>query len=250
MKKDKIGAIVAVALVTTTIGVGVKLSNEIESQKDTIDNLKSEINIKDINNKNLTNEINEALIKLNDVEKEVTELNEELVRARREIEECNRVTSFNHLNALEKSGATATHMRRALKNTGLYYDAEYFVEAEELYGINAYFIAGIAAFESSWGTSNRAINQNNLTGYAVYSSASRGKDFGGGRRENILETARLLKEDYLTEGGSSFNGYRVEDVNTKYCFDESGTYADYSWCTNIISIAYDLKNKGNNFSQI
>lgn len=49
--------------------------------------------------------------------------------------------------------------------------ASAFVEAEKKYGVNAFFMAGIVALESGFATSRRAIEDNNLTGYEVYSDS-------------------------------------------------------------------------------
>lgn len=166
--------------------------------------------------------------------------------ARQRIARINAKVSFNHMNVLELSGVTEVHMRRALEGTGLEDVADAFVAVEEEFGVNAFLVAAIAAQESAWGTSERSIYQNNLTGHAVYNSNAKGTYFET-RSESVMNTGELLKNEYLTPGGHSFNGYSVEAINERYCFEEDGVTVDYDWCRSVISIAYDLKNKANNF---
>lgn len=127
----------------------------------------------------------------------------------------------------------------ALQDTELYKLIPYFIEAEETYGVNVFALIGLVANESSWGTSTRAVNDNNLTGYAVYSVNSRGKVFSS-KRESILETARMLKTDYLDPEGIWFNGKSLWDVNKKYCVTPGN---EYKWANTINKISYKLQNK-------
>lgn len=253
MKRRDILTVVLAIVTASSIGHGIKqsetiedllnqaveLNESIEKQNSNIDELN-----KDISDLSQVNEENEQVIA--DLKTELENRLKELEDARQRIAKINAKVSFNHLNALEKSGATEVHMRRALKGTALEKVASAFSDAEEEYGVNAFFVAAIAAWESGWGTSDRAVYQNNLTGHAVYNSAAAGSTFSSWY-QSVMDTAKLLKNDYLTPGGISFNGYRVEDVNERYCFLEDGKTVDYNWCRGIISIAYDLKNKANNF---
>lgn len=197
--------------------------------------------------------INDELEK---VKKENEHLNEDLVEtlkqvndAKHLIEKYNADVSFNENDVTKTSNTTENHMKRALKDTGLYKDSYYFVKAEEEYGVNAYFLAAICANESSWGNSSRAINQNNLTGYAVYSRNARGATFSSSE-ESIMTTAKLLKENYLTPDAICFNGYSVVDVNKKYCFLQDQKTIDYDWSKTVTRIAKDLIERANNFKKI
>ncbi|CEQ01711.1 S-layer protein [[Clostridium] sordellii] len=107
-----------------------------------------------------------------------------------------------------------------------------FVDAEEKYGVNAIFLLSLVSQESNYAKSSRAINNNNLTGYAVYSNDSEGRSFNS-KYDSILSTARLLREDYLNENGKYFKGLDIYSVNSSYCVTED----KYSWSRNIISIA-------------
>ena len=252
MKKDIIIAILAVTT-ASSIGYGINRNERASKLVEKANELTEIIESQNINIEELTKNISD-LSQANKENEEIigslrTELEnrlKELEEARQRIAKIKSRVSFNHLNALEVSGSTYTHMKRALKGTALESVANSFVRAEEKFGINAFLIAAIAAQESGWGTSARSKYQNNLTGYAVYSSDAKGSTFSSWD-ESIMSTAELLKKEYLTPGGHSFNGYRVEDINKRYCLKEDGITVDYDWCRNIISIAYNLKNKANNF---
>lgn len=149
-----------------------------------------------------------------------------------------------HANDLtEKSNLNVTEMENVLKDAPrgtLAKYAKYFVDAEEKYSVNAFALAAIAAQESAWGTSDRAINQNNLTGYAVYNSKSRGSSFSSAG-ESIMLTAKLLKENYLTPGAENFNGTSIQAANKDYCLKDDSSETDYGWSKNINSIAEELE---------
>lgn len=150
---------------------------------------------------------------------------------------------FNPDNLLEKSNLSVQDMYEALKNTSLYDLAPVYIEAENTYGINAIFLAGLCANESDWGRSNRAIQDNNLTGFGVFNSNSIGIN-ANSKRDNILMTAKCLKEKYLSPSGRYFSGYSISNVNSKYCLNSEG-FPDYSWSETITSICFDILNKIN-----
>ena len=95
-----------------------------------------------------------------------------------EMIEINRVEGVTYLreNVTVISGITEDEMKEVLMNTTgsktMAHLASAFVEAEKKYGVNAFFMAGIVALESGFATSRRAIEDNNLTGYEVYSDSS------------------------------------------------------------------------------
>ena len=184
-----------------------------------------------------------------ELNKELIDITKQLNDANYIIEKYNAKVSFNEHDVTKVSGTTLSHMQRALKNTELYDDAKSFVKAEGKYGINAYFVAAICANESSWGESNRARNQNNLSGYAVYTNSAKGATFES-REESIMATAKLLKETYLTPGAQNFNGYSIVDVNKKYCFLQDQKTIDYNWSSQVTAIASDLVYKANKFAKL
>lgn len=93
------------------------------------------------------------------------------------------------------------------------------VDAEEQFGVNAFTMAGIVALESGFATSRRAVEDNNLTGYEVYSDKSEGRLFSS-QYESIMHTAKHLSKNYLTKGGVYYRGLSVDAVQVNYCPDE------------------------------
>lgn len=139
---------------------------------------------------------------------------------------------YNKYNLTQVSNVSYDKLYSELKNTKLASLTSAFIEAEEKYGVNALFLTSVIALESGWGGSARAIKDNNLSGYAIY---SRGSSYSFlSKEECILETARLLGEDYLNPKGKYYNGTSVYDVNKKYS-------ASSDWSSKVDRIARDLK---------
>lgn len=120
------------------------------------------------------------------------------------------------------SGATASEIDRALAGTEMEGLGASFVEAEEKYGVNAWFLTGLAAHESNFGTSSIAQAKNNLFGFQAYDSSpyQSAKSFDS-FEEGIDSVAAYLKENYLSSSGKYFNGLGISDVNQKYATDEN-----------------------------
>lgn len=138
---------------------------------------------------------------------------------------------FNPMNVLEKSNISVDDMYLALDNTMLYDLAPVFIECENKYGINAIFLASLAAHESNWGKSRRAIEDNNLTGFGVYSDDAVGIN-APTKRDNLLQTASWLKEKYLTPGAVYYNGLSIQAINIRYCIGKNNL-SDFSWSDSI-----------------
>ena len=90
--------------------------------------------------------------------------------------------------------------------------AEIFIQAEVQTGVNARFLAAIAALESGWGKSDLAKYKDNLFGW----TCEYGYESFGTKQECILMVAQDIKDKYLTEGGAYFEGWTVEDVAKHY----------------------------------
>lgn len=150
----------------------------------------------------------------------------------------NNVT-FNQYDVTQLSGITGEEMYNVLIgiNGGtLAQFAWTFVDCENIYNVNAFFIAAIVAHESGWAKSDRSNYQNNLTGYAVYSDTATGTTFSS-KEECIYATAKLLRNDYLNPNGLYYNGVSVRGVNTRYCLGKDRRTTDYGWSVSISSIA-------------
>lgn len=88
-----------------------------------------------------------------------------------------------------------------------------FLAAEAEYGVDARFLAAVAAVESGWGESELARGKNNLfgwkgeSGYMAFNSPE----------ECIDHAAAFLAAEYLSPEGLYYNGLTVEDVAKHYC---------------------------------
>lgn len=142
---------------------------------------------------------------------------------------------FDPMDLLKKSNLTKDKAKKILKGTALEDCSDYFIECEEKYGVNAIGIMAIAVHESAWGTSRRAQEDHNLTGYGVYSDSAKGIN-APSKEENLLMTAKLLKESYLTKSGSHYKGTSLMAVNESYC-----TSGD--WAINVTTHAYTLMDR-------
>ena len=142
-----------------------------------------------------------------------------------ENKEKNRIQGISYLreNVTGISGITEVEMKEVLMNTTgsktMAHLANAFIKSEKEYGVNAFFMAGIVALESGFATSRRAVEDNNLTGYEVYSDSSEGRLFSS-HDESILHTARHLSKNYLKEDGIYYNGLSVDAIQLMYCPDE------------------------------
>lgn len=120
-----------------------------------------------------------------------------------------------------------------------------FIQAEKESKINALFLLALTKQESHWGNSNFGMNRNNLTGYNAQTlNPSRARSFNT-KDENVLETAKLLNEQYLNKSGLYYRGLSIYNVNTNYCQDKDNKPLT-SWSTNINSIAKTLGNNIHN----
>lgn len=133
------------------------------------------------------------------------------------------------------SNLTAEELHTGLDDTRLGYLTETFIECEHEYGVNAVFLASIAAHESGWGTSRRAINDHNYTGFGVYSNSAVGINDNTGQ-DNIRRTAEHLANNYLSPDGKYYNGVSVRSVHTKYC-------ATGGWTDGVCKHAETIMNK-------
>ena len=110
----------------------------------------------------------------------------------------------------KECGLTEEELAGRLKGLAAY--AGNFLEAEEDYGINACFLAAVAAAESGWGRSAMARNKNNIFGFGR-------KNFGS-VEEGIDYVAWFLRKNYINENGKYYKGTSVADIGKTYCPDE------------------------------
>lgn len=156
--------------------------------------------------------------------KDIEKLNEESKSPNINIDkERQKSVSYNREDVTQISRVTKEELKEVFNNyTGastMVNLADALVDAESIYGVNAFTMAAIVALESGFATSRRAIEDNNLTGYEVYSDDSQGRLFPS-QYESILQTARHLSENYLNEEGIYYEGLSVDDIQINYCPDE------------------------------
>lgn len=222
------------------INLYVENQKTINNMSTTIDNLKNYSKTLREDIETLKESNDKAIQEKEAKEKELEELKTTYDELNEKYLEEIRPVSFNPYNLWEESNATVNDMAVALFGTGLEEVAYAYVKAEKEWGVNAIFLASLTAEESAWGNSSRAINQNNLSGYAVYSAGAEGRYFSS-KEESIMETAKLICQQYLKPTGAYYNGVSIYDVNTRYCPNDGG-----AWSSNISSIAYSLVSKINN----
>ena len=110
-----------------------------------------------------------------------------------------------------------------------------FVEAERETGVNAVFLASVAALESGWNTSEVAQGKNNLFGWT---SGSGYQQFES-KEACILYVAGKIKANYLSPDGCYFRGYTVEAVNEHY----NGAP---EWASQITQIMLEIQERSGN----
>lgn len=149
---------------------------------------------------------------------------------------------FNPNDVTELSNISVKQMRQILQDTDLQEFAPVYVKIEREFHINAIAICALSALESGWGTSKRAKEDHNYTGFGVYSNEAEGINAASGE-ENLLMTAKHIRSEYLTKGARYDNGPSLIGINTMYCVGDT-------WAYKIADIGYRLMAKlaNNNFS--
>ena len=236
-KRKVIYTMAAVALATCLNGCK---ATELESRT-TSDTLKKDVNTVKVSEV----ETNESVVKPRseqEAEKSVEEQKpaaeqkqevEEVVEIKEEVKkEVKDVKTphFNPNNLLEKSNLTRDDAYRMLKGSKLQSVSSHYIYAEETYGVNAIFLMGLTSLESGHGTSNIAINNNNIGGVrkgsGEYSSFSSWESC-------ISYIANLISKYYLKDDATYFGGRSIWDVNENYCENSD-------WADKIVSIGKGL----------
>lgn len=126
---------------------------------------------------------------------------------------------FNPYDITQISNISVDKLRQILKDNNrvnMAKCAQDFIDAEELYGVNAFVLAGIGVVESTDFTSHYAITRNNGFGIAAYDSNPNNAASFKSKRHAIMELAKLLKSGqyYVKAGRKS-----IWEINSKYCSD-------------------------------
>ena len=134
----------------------------------------------------------------------------------------NDVTKVSHLTSSQLISALNAYGGNA-KNFIPY--ATGFVTAENKYQINVFFLVGLNALESGWYTSSISRGCNNLGGVCQTSShpsngcgSNSNCAFGyyNSVPEYLDSQANMLRQNYLTPGGSYYSGVSLSQVYTRY----------------------------------
>ncbi|MHB1682682.1 MAG: glucosaminidase domain-containing protein [Bacilli bacterium] len=101
-----------------------------------------------------------------------------------------------------------------LQNSG-----QYFIEAQQTYGVNAQYLVAHAIIESAWGTSYFAENRNNLFGYMAYTSNPNAAATFRSVEYDINFQGWFVRNSYLDANGPFYNGPNLDGMNVDYATD-------------------------------
>ena len=161
---------------------------------------------------------------------------------------------FQYLPLRGKSGYSADEMNAMVNgklsssDSKMYNTGRTFVEKQNIYGVNALLMAGVAALESGWGTSSIAKQKNNLFGLnAVDSSPGESADSFSSVEACINDFAETyMSKRYLRAGWTYYHGGFLGDkasgINVSYA-------SDPYWGEKIASIAWEFDNANNKKDQ-
>jgi beta-N-acetylglucosaminidase len=179
----------------------------------------------------------EVQVQQSEIEKTTGRLTEKHMTNEHEI--TNRGSGASPYSFIVKSQSTVTayELNQAFEGTGLEGLGEAFVSAELNTGVNAVFLAGLAANESSWGHSYLANAKNNLFGFQAYDNdPTRSARSFSSKAECIAYVAQFLSEHYCDESGSYYRGGTIAAINTVYA-------TDGNWKNNVYSIMRTIERK-------
>lgn len=111
-----------------------------------------------------------------------------------------------------------------LKNQGspLYGLGQSYMEAQNLYGVDANYLVSHSILETGWGKSPIALAKNNLFGYGAYDS-NPGSDAGlfPSNDYAIRFEAWVVRQNYLNPGASLYVSPTLTGMNVNYATDPS-----------------------------
>ncbi|MBQ6817530.1 MAG: glucosaminidase domain-containing protein [Bacilli bacterium] len=107
----------------------------------------------------------------------------------------------------------------------LYSSGSYFMQMQQIYGVNPIMLLSISANESAWGRSYISIVKNNLFGMAAYDSSTSSARAYDSVLDSVLDVARVLTGSYFNAASDTnyyhgnFLGNKEGGVNVKYASD-------------------------------
>ncbi len=119
-----------------------------------------------------------------------------------------------------------------------------FLEGQDKYGMNAMLVFAMACLESAYGTSDYAVNRNNLFGWKAYDSAPNNASYFPSVRQAILEQMGINLRGYVNIKDwryfGSHLGNKGSGVNVIYA-------GDNYWGMKIAALAYDFDKFANGY---
>lgn len=150
---------------------------------------------------------------------------------------------YQYLPFRTKTNLTADEMNAFIaqgvagRNSVLLNTGQYFLDAQEKYGINAAIVLSIAILESGYGTSEYAIKRNNLFGISAYDSDPDSATHFSSVQECIDQMMGYYLKDYSDIKDWRFFGAHLGNkgsgANVKYA-------ADNYWGLKIASLYYQM----------
>ena len=150
---------------------------------------------------------------------------------------------YQYLPFRSKTNLTAEEMNAFIaqgvggRNSVLLNTGQYFLDAQEKYGINAAIVLSIAILESGYGTSEYAIRRNNLFGISAYDSNPDSATYFSSVGQCIEQMMGYYLKDYSDIKDTRFFGAHLGNkgsgANVKYA-------ADNYWGLKIASLYYQM----------
>jgi len=134
-----------------------------------------------------------------------------------------------------RSGLTVDEINVLLENTMIKGHGAYFLVAERIFQVNAWFLLSVSVHETGWWKSNYAINRNNLFGWKAY---THNPDFAqrfDSPGECILYVAERISKLYLQEDGKYYKGGTVAAIGHYYATDKK-------WSQKVVNRRKELEN--------
>ncbi len=131
---------------------------------------------------------------------------------------------YQTLNLETSSTMTASQINQfiathAVSTSVLQGTGKYFIEAQDAYGVNAEYLVAHAIIESAWGTSYFATNRDNLFGYEAYTTNPNAAATFRSIEYDINFQAWFVRNSYLNQTGSFYNGPNLDGMNVDYATD-------------------------------
>ncbi len=130
------------------------------------------------------------------------------------------------------------------KQSQLFGEGHSFVEAQNVYGVNALMIYAMACLESGYGRSNYAVSKNNLFGWNAVDenpdNASSFSSIASGIQEHMAYNLRGYMDVYDVRYFGMHVGNKGSGFNVKYA-------SDPYWGMKIASIAYEIDKFSRNY---